>query len=92
MISTSFYPTIDSLIPLNKLPEVIQPIVENAFDDIFYKNYITEKNKNGDGAFFSLSIVLINPLKLSFPGLEGFGSSTIVVGFENYAKIWVQLN
>lgn len=72
MISSSFYPTLASLIPLEKLPDSIVPLIENTFDDVFYKNYVSEKSMDGDSGFFALTIVLHKPLGFDFLGEEGF--------------------
>lgn len=67
-----YYPALSRLIDIGELPEslrFIQEGIEQVFDNVFYKDFISSTSMDGSSAFYSLDIV--SRKKLAF---ELFGS------------------
>jgi hypothetical protein len=71
MPGQNYYPTLSTLIPLEKLPVELKSIIEDILNDFFYKEHISEISYAGDTAFHQLTIVLYKELGLKIGGENG---------------------
>lgn len=73
MASTAYLPSIASLISLDDLPESLR-FIENGiatiFNDVYFKKLQYTISDKGDGAFYSLTIVLNKHAGFTIPGAE----------------------
>lgn len=70
-ITPRYYPTLDTVITEQDIPEILGFIREglvSLLEKIHYKDFQTRKSINGDAAFYSLQIVSPNKLSIEIPG------------------------
>ena len=73
MPNTNFYPSLSNIISLDKIPALgtFQDGFNNIIEGLFYKNFQSDKSKNGDSAFYLVTIVSFNRIALEIPGTNG---------------------
>jgi hypothetical protein len=71
---TLFYPSISSLLPLEQIPPnlgFIQGVLQEVFDNLYYRDLQVQKSKQGDVGFYQLSLVIYQRLGVEIPGTGG---------------------
>jgi hypothetical protein len=74
MPTNSFYPSLDTLIPLESIPAqlgVVKEGLTNVFGHFFYRDLQVHKTADGDAAFYSLKLLTYKRLALEVPGTGG---------------------
>lgn len=74
MPANTYYPAISNLIAPENMAGglgLFQDIVQDVFDDLYYKDLQVELSREGDFGFFWLKIVLYNNIGLDIPGTGG---------------------
>lgn len=74
MTKDLYYPSLDSLLPLNRIPEQFgnaKELLADVFDELYYSDFSTYSSN--DGATRSFNVTIITPGKLGFdlPGGNG---------------------
>lgn len=68
-----YYPALNKLIQVDKIPESLQQPITNILNKLFYKGYYVEKSQDGDVAYYNLTVVINSEVGLNlFGGEEGF--------------------
>lgn len=57
MSNSEFYPSLNKLVSLDKLPAPIKSGVDSLFSKLFYKSYYVEKNLYGDTSYHHLVLI-----------------------------------
>jgi len=68
MTNQQLYPALKTLISNDSLPEIITVLMADVSDNLFYKNYQSEKSVKGDISFHSLTIVFDSELGFNLLG------------------------
>src|SRR5882724_3565137 len=71
MADEKFYPSLSTLISANSLPQslgFVQGLVDNIFDDLFYRNLQINSSRYGEYADYSLILVSYRRLDFEVPG------------------------
>ncbi len=74
MPTSTFYPSLATLIPLENIPAelgLLKSGLSNFFDHFYYRDLQINKSVDGDAAFYSLKIVTYKRLALEVPGTGG---------------------
>jgi hypothetical protein len=74
MADTTFYPSLSTLLPLERIPPnlgFIQGALEDVFDNLYYRDLQEQKSKLGDVGFYQFSLVLYKRLGFEIPGTGG---------------------
>jgi hypothetical protein len=74
MADTLFYPSVSSLLPLERIPPnlgFIQGVLHDVFDNLYYRDLQVQKSKSGDVGFYQLSLVIYKRLGVEIPGTGG---------------------
>jgi len=73
--STTFYPSLSTLIRVDQIPKINLGLVQNGIDqvlkDIFYKDLVIQKSRDGATAFYSLTLVSFDRIGFEIPGTDG---------------------
>lgn len=72
MSNSEFYPSLNKLVSLDKLPAPIKSGVDSLFSKLFYKSYYVEKNLYGDTAYHHLVLIFDKVGFNLFGGDDGF--------------------
>jgi hypothetical protein len=74
MADIIFYPSLSSLLPLGSVPPnlgFIQGVLQDVFDNLYYRDLQVQKSKRGDVGFYQLSLVIYKRLGIEIPGTGG---------------------
>lgn len=74
MADTLFYPSLSTLLPLERIPPnlgFVQGVLQDVFDKLFYRDLQVQKSKLGDVGFYQLSLVIYKRLGFEIPGTGG---------------------
>lgn len=69
-ISNKFYPALADLLPESFVPDslsFIQDAIETVIQDLYYKDFQSQKSNFGDAAFYALSVISYNRIGIEFP-------------------------
>ena len=68
-----YYPALNKLIQVDKIPEPLKQPITNIVNKLFYKGYYVERSVDGDVAYYNIIIVINAEVGLNlFGGEEGF--------------------
>jgi len=73
-MSSTFYPSLATLIPLENIPSelgLLKGGLTDFFGHFFYRDLQVDKTVNGDAAFYSLKLLTYKRLALEVPGTGG---------------------
>ena len=74
MPSTTFYPALSTLIPLENIPNELGSFkngLTNIFSKLYYNDLQIHKSSLGDAAFYNLKIVTYRRIALEIGGTNG---------------------
>ena len=74
MKQVSYYPSLDDLFPLDKIPAALGPLkgaIENALSHFYYKDLIYSKTTWGEQAYYRLKVVSYRRMALEVPNTGG---------------------
>jgi hypothetical protein len=74
MSDTLFYPSLSTLLPLERIPPnlgFVQGALHDVFDNLYFRDLQVSKSKRGEAGFYQLSIVLYKRLAVEIPGAMG---------------------
>jgi hypothetical protein len=74
MSSTQFYPSLSTLLPLESIPPNLgffQGVLQEIFDNLYFRDLQVQKSKLGDVGFYQLSLVIYKRLGVEIPGTGG---------------------
>ncbi len=69
--TSRYYPRLSEIVVIEDLPEFlsfVQDGLNSVFDDIHYKNLKFSRSVRGDGAFYSLDIIVTKEIRMPLPG------------------------
>lgn len=73
--SNTFYPSLSTLVRVDQIPKINLGLVQNGIDqllkDIFYKDLILQKSRDGAAYSYSLTLVAFDRLAIEIPGTDG---------------------
>ena len=73
MIDSNNYPKLTDIVSLEKLPEelnIIDSLLQNLLDDLYYSEYHVAKSRLGDVGYYQLRIISLKKIGFTFPGTE----------------------
>jgi hypothetical protein len=74
MASSTFYPALSTLIPVDRIPQEIGFLrsgLENLFNHLYFSDLQTSTTNSGDAGFYSLKVRTYRRLAIEIPGTNG---------------------
>lgn len=74
MADTAFYPSLSTLLPLERIPPnlgFVQGVLGDIFDHLYFRDLQVARSRRGEAGFYQLSLVLYKRLAVEIPGAMG---------------------
>ncbi len=72
-MTTNFYPKIRDIVNLDLIPgdfEFLRESIEDALDNVYYRNLIFQRSKERDKLFFKADLKIESEFQLKIPGTD----------------------
>ncbi len=75
MPTTKFYPSLTTLVDLDKIPVIdigfLQDALNNVFHDLYYKDFLIQASSDGSSVHYNITIISYQRLAVEIPGTNG---------------------